>query len=583
MQPNLRIHFLYSLAYKIQKQTVSCSRASYLQQNLTAAMQKVLTAQEMRDIDYEAVVKLRISEKQLMELAGKESCNILKEKFGNLAGKSFLVLCGKGNNGGDGIVLSRHLVNAGAKVDLVYLCPASLLKQEGAAMLKILSQYVSYTDRLRAVEADEMIPAFVIETQYDFIVDAILGTGYRRSSHPKGIKRREGNNPFLPRISEERLAEAAPTPVELQQELRPALSPIIREAILLINHKRATEGSTVIALDIPTGIDGTTGEADDMAVEADLTIALGFLKTGFFFGKGRTCTGEIVVADISIPTFLTNDTHCSLVDEEFVGMNLPQRAPESAKHENGKVLIIAGSQSEESSMMGAALMAIRAAIKMGAGYVCAAVPSSAFNAVHLAAPECVLIAQNEKQIYERARWADAILIGCGLGRAPERQAFIARLLTSAEFQEKKLVIDADALYAIAELGLLEQLKLPNAILTPHLGEFERLAGIDAEEIRADKLFFTKEFVKHYSLGLLLKGAPTLIAANGKLYLNDSGTAALATAGTGDVLSGMIVSLAAQGLTIDVAAACAAYLHGEAGKTAEEEVGMVSATDVLRAL
>ncbi|MDW8465578.1 MAG: NAD(P)H-hydrate dehydratase [Chloroherpetonaceae bacterium] len=546
-------------------------------------MQKVLTAQEMREVDYDAVVKLRITEKQLMELAGKESCNILLQKYGNLAGKSFLILAGKGNNGGDGIVLARHLVNAGAKVDLVYLCQTALLKQDGAATLRILSQYVSYTDQLRAIEADEMIPAFVIETKYDFVVDAILGTGYRRSSHPKGIQRREANNPFLPKISEEALAEPAPQPVELQQELRPSLSPLIKEAILLINEKRATEGATVIALNIPTGIDGTTGEADEVAVEADLTIALGFLKTGFFFGKGRQCAGEVVVADISIPKFLTKPEHCNLVNEAFVASHLPVRLPQSAKHENGKVLAVVGSQSEEHSMMGAALMSIRAAVKMGAGYVCAAVPPSAFNTVHLAIPEAVLISQSEEQICERARWADAILIGCGLGRTPERQALIARLLTSPDFQDKKLVIDADALYAIAELGLLGQLQLSNAILTPHLGEFERLTGVAAEEVSTDKLYYAREFAKQYSLGLLLKGAPTLIVAQGHCYLSNSGTAALATAGTGDVLAGMIVSLAAQGLSIDVAAACAAYLHGEAGKTAEEAVGMVSATDVLRAL
>lgn len=546
-------------------------------------MQKVLTAQEMREVDYDAVVKLRITEKQLMELAGKESCNILRQKYGDLASKSFLILAGKGNNGGDGIVLARHLINAGAKVDLVYLCPTSLLKQDGAATLKILSQYVSYTDRLRVIEADEMIPAFVIETKYDFIVDAILGTGYKRTSHPKGIRRRDDNNPFLPRISEEALAEPAPQPVELQQELRPNLTPIIKDAILLINEKRASESATVIALDIPTGIDGTTGEADDVAVEADLTIALGFLKTGFFFGKGRQCTGEVVVADISIPAFLAKPEYCNLVDEAFVAAHLPVRRPQSAKHENGKVLLIVGSQSEDSSMMGAALMSIRAAVKMGAGYVCAAVPPSAFNTVHLAIPEAVLIGQSEQLIYERVRWADAILIGCGFGRSPERQAFIARLLTSPDFQDKKLVIDADALYAIAELGLLEQLKLPKAILTPHLGEFERLTGLDAEEVNTDRLYYVREFVRRYSLGLLLKGAPTLIAANGHCYLSDTGTAALATAGTGDVLAGMIVSLAAQGLPIEDAAACAAYLHGKAGQAAEESVGMVSATDVLRAL
>jgi hydroxyethylthiazole kinase-like uncharacterized protein yjeF len=545
-------------------------------------MQKVLTAQQMREVDYDAVVKLRITEKQLMELAGKESLNVIEQKFGAVSNKSFLVLCGKGNNGGDGIVLARHLVNHGAYVDLVYLCPTHLLKQDGAATLKILSQYVGYTDRLRAIEADEMIPLFVIEKHYDVVVDAILGTGYKRTDHPKGIKRREENNPFLPNISADTLAEPAPLPIDLQQELRPSLSPMIRDAIALINDKRA-DGSTVVAIDIPSGLDGTTGDVEDMCVEADLTISLGFLKTGFFFGEGRRACGDIVLADISIPTFLTTDAHCNLVDDDFVASCFPMRSPNSAKHQNGKVLIVAGSQSNDSSMMGAAMMSIRAAVKMGAGYVAAAVPPAAFNLIHTAAPEAVLIAQTDSAILEKAQWADAVLIGCGLGRTPERQAFIAKLVTNPILADKKIILDADALYAISELGLLNQLALSQALLTPHLGEFSRLVGISVQELDSDRFFYAREFAHEYRLGLLLKGAPTVITAQGKCYLSNSGTAALATAGTGDVLAGMIVSLAAQGLPIDQAAATAAYLHGVAGKSAEATSGMVSATDVLQSL
>jgi ADP-dependent NAD(P)H-hydrate dehydratase / NAD(P)H-hydrate epimerase len=559
-------------------------------------MQKILTAQEMREVDYDAVIKLRITEKQLMELAGKESCNILLRRYAgserSFTGKKFLIVCGKGNNGGDGIVLARHLLNHSATVDLIYLAPTSLLKQDGAATLKILTQYIAYTNRLRVFESDEMITDSIVTTHYDFIIDAILGTGYKRTDSPQGIKRRDGNNPFLPLIAEEKLSEPDKANYELAAELKPTLSPIIREAILLINQKRKTQNTRVISLDIPSGIDGTTGEGSTengitTFVQADLTIALGFLKTGFFGNAGITACGEIEVADISIPDFLTRPHHAGLIDAAFVQSKRPRRAADSAKHINGKVLLIAGSQTETASMMGAAMLSIRAAIAMGAGYVAAAVPASAFNTIHIAAPEAVLISQDEAAIQEKIAWADSVVIGCGFGRTPQRIALLAKLLTSSALREKKLVIDADALYAIAELGLLPQLHLSQAVLTPHIGEFSRLLGLSTTDITADKLYYAKAFAEKFKLGLLLKGSPTVICANAKTYFNTNGTAALATAGTGDILSGMIGSLAAQGLLVDEAAACAAFLHAEAGVRAATPTGInnaaPSATDVLRGL
>lgn len=546
-------------------------------------MLPILTAQEMREVDYDAVIKLRITEKQLMELAGKESCNILLEKFSSLVGKSVLVLCGKGNNGGDGIVLARHLINHGAQVDLAYLCKTDLLKQDGAASLKILTQYVSYTDSFRIFEADEFLPEVIYTKRYDLIVDAILGTGYKRTDHPKGIKRREANNPYLPNISEEQLSEPEKQAFELATELRPSLSPLIQEAVSLINHKKHHYGSFVVALDSPTGLDCTTGEAETPCVEADLTIALAFLKSGFFFGRGREVCGEIRVADISIPSFLVKPDAMRLIDDDFVSAHLPVRAKQSAKHLNGKVLIVAGNQNEEASMMGALLLSLRAALKCGAGYICAAVPPSTFNLVHSLVPEAILIAQTESAILEKIEWADAVLIGCGFGRTPERQAFIAKLLTSPLLAQKKLVLDADALYAISELDLLAQLNLHHAILTPHLGEFSRLIQTPVRSIDADRLFYAKSFVEEFGIGLLLKGAPTLIASKGNLYLSDTGTEALATAGTGDVLAGMITSFAAQGLPLNIAAAISAHLHGIAGRKASETIHNPSAGDVLDAL
>ncbi|NTW50926.1 MAG: NAD(P)H-hydrate dehydratase, partial [Chlorobiales bacterium] len=329
--------------------------------------------------------------------------------------------------------------------------------------------------------------------------------------------------------------------------------------------------------------DSPSGEVVEGAVKADLTRPLAFLKTGLFLGKGSEVSGEVEVADISIPKFLAKDTQCKLTDDSFVRTILPRRTPQSSKQTNGKVLIIAGSQSDKSSMIGAAIMAVSAAIKSGAGYVCAAVPPSAFNVVHTSIPECIVIGRDEQTILERIDWADAVLIGCGLGRSVEAQSFVAKILTNSALKDKKVVIDADALYAISELDLLPHLKLANAILTPHLKEFERLIHVPTNEIDSDRLYYTKAFINEYPLGLLLKGAPTLITAQGKLFLNNSGTEALATAGTGDVLAGLIASLAAQGLSIENAAAAGAFLHGIAGQQTGKPSSLVSATNVIGAI
>jgi len=541
----------------------------------------------MREADYVSVIKLRITERQLMELAGKEACNILVEKFADaeekLAGKRFLIVSGKGNNGGDGIVLARHLINAGATVDLIHLCEESQLKPDGAATLKTLKQYLIHTDRIRVFEADEFFPEVILKTKYDVVVDAILGTGYRRTENPKGIKRKDPENRFLPNMSKEAQAKPEKSEAELQQDLRPALSPTAKNAVFFINAKRRKEGAYVVALDIPSGVDGSSGAVHDVAVEADLTITLAFLKTGLFLGEGQNHAGEIALADISIPDFLAKPSACKLADEHFVRSALPKRAAESAKHQNGKVLIVAGSQDAGSSMIGAAMMSVRAALSSGAGYVCAAVPESAFNLMHQAAPEAILISQDVAQIAEKIEWADAVAIGCGLGRSSERVAFAAKLLSLPVLQKKKTIIDADALYAISELGLLDTLQLSDAILTPHVKEFERLIHIPTEEIAQERLFYIKEFATLYPFGLLLKGAPTLIAAGEKLFMNNSGTPALATAGTGDVLTGLMASFAAQGLSTADAASTAAYVHGLAGSFAGELVNRISATDVINSL
>lgn len=513
-------------------------------------MRAILTAKEMRELDYETVIKLRVTERQLMELAGHESFKYIREfalKAHNpIEQAKALVVSGKGNNGGDGIVITRHLINAGATVDLVHLCLESELREDGLATLKSLKQYLRHTDRLRIFEADDQIPPLLEDIHYDFIVDAMLGTGYAPS--PKG-----------------------------------KLKSPIRESIEFINQKRALDNSYIIAIDTPSGLDCTSGKVMDIAVEADLTISLGFLNTGLFLEDGRVHCGKIELADISIPSFLVQPHHGRLIDENFVKTALPKRNPESAKHENGKVLLIAGHQTEKESMMGAALLSIQAAIAAGTGYVCASVPSSAFNTLHLTTPEAIIINQELDAIKEKVAWADAIAIGPGLGRTPQRQKFILDILNLPELASKKVVLDADALFALAQENHISTIHLNNAILTPHLKEFERLTKKSMSEICSNRIEAVREFASTYNTTLVLKGAPTLIASPKTLFVSDSGSEALATAGTGDVLTGIVVALSAKGLSNDRAAAIGAFIHGYAGNNSGKNANATSALNVVEGL
>ncbi len=515
-------------------------------------MLPVLTALEMKKADKAAIEELHIGETRLMELAGRESLRIIKETLqttDSLAGTSFLLVAGKGNNGGDGFVLARHLLNLEASVDLVLLYPDTALQGVNREGLATLEAYSAYTPNLRIFEShDEALP-YVGETSYDMLIDAIVGTGLR--------------------LTESRVELPSP----------------LADGIELINTIREQSGALTLAIDIPSGLDATTGLAATPAIEADVTVTMGFLKTGFYLNEGPNLCGEIHVAEISIPYFLAESSSTHLTDIEFAAEHFFLRKQASAKHTNGKVLIIAGSQTDHSSMLGAALLSAKAALKTGAGYVCLSVPISLATAIHNAIPEVVVIGRDITTILEKAEWADAVMIGCGLGRDSEVIAFITQLLSHPEIYGKKLILDADALYALSTNATVELLKnCIEAILTPHYGEFSRLCGASVESIAADPIESAKSYAEKHGVSMLLKGVPTVIAErDGNVLLNTSGTEALASAGSGDVLAGIIVALAAKGADIVNAAAAAAWFHGRAGDLACDVASLVSSGMVLDSL
>ncbi|NTW11552.1 MAG: NAD(P)H-hydrate epimerase, partial [Chlorobiaceae bacterium] len=299
-------------------------------------MQPVLTAHEMQIADKAAKESLFTGEARLMELAGRECVRVICETLQHekLDGAVFLVICGKGNNGGDGFVIARHLLNLGASVDLVLLYPETSILGVNREGLLILRAYEGFQDNLRIFPShDEALP-FVAETAYDVLVDAMTGTGFRLS------------------VGSEKLTGP------------------LSSGIDLLNNIRERSQAITVAVDIPSGLDATSGYSAIPAVKADLTVTMAFLKTGFFLNDGPGCCGETRVAEISIPRFLVEPAHRLLIDEEFAAAHFHLREPSSAKHKNGKVLIVAGSRTGESSMLGAAILSARAAVKTGAGYVC---------------------------------------------------------------------------------------------------------------------------------------------------------------------------------------------------------------------
>ena len=511
-------------------------------------MLPVVTAPEMQKADMAAIELLHIGETRLMELAGHECLRIIREhlQMDSFSGISFLVVCGKGNNGGDGFVLARHLLNLEASVDLVLLYPKTELQGINRDGLSILETYREHTTNLRIfTSSDEALPC-VAETSYDVLIDAITGTGLRLTKPGTEL----------------------PSP--------------LCEGIELINTLHENTGALTIAIDIPSGLDATTGLSSAPSVMADVTVTMAFLKRGFYLNDGPGCCGEVHVAEISIPRFLLDSPSCQMIDQAFASEQFSLRDPASAKHTNGKVLIIAGSQTDNASMAGAVILSARAALKTGAGYICVCLPISLANTIHLAIPEAVVIGRDIATILEKACWADVILIGCGLGRDQSSINLVRKLLTCSEITEKKLILDADALYAISSTGLSEALsKCKNALLTPHYGEFSRLSDIPVELIAADPVETAQQFAGNYGVTILLKGNPTVIAGkDGTTLLNTSGTEALGTAGSGDVLSGMIAALAAKGGDLFNTAAAAAWFHGRAGDLASDIASLVSSGMVV---
>ena len=503
---------------------------------------KVVTADQMREIEARSEVA-GVSTDALMENAGLAVARSARRIIGPLTGVPVLVLVGPGNNGADGLVTARHLQRWGASVT-AYICreratPDPKLASAVTAGVGVLSASddPAYS-RLRAMLASAHL-----------VIDAILGTGRAR-------------------------------PIEgAFKEILAALSKARTR-----NHRLR-----LLSMDLPTGLNADTGDVDPACVPSDVTVSLGYPKRGHLAFPGADFTGRLEVADIGIPPGLDFDVHVNLMDGEWTADTLPPRPSDSHKGTYGRAMIVAGSR----NFLGAAYLAASAAGRVGAGLVTIAIPESLVPSVASKAIEPTFIPLPESSpgivshhaaqiILDSLGGYSSLLVGCGLGQAPETRQMVESLFLSGSALPP-CVVDADGLNTLSHVADWWKKWSTDAILTPHPGEMARLTGMSA---RNDRLATARRSASAWNKTVILKGAYTVVAApDGRAMISPYSNPGLATAGTGDVLAGAIAGLLSQGASLSGAASLGVYLHGEAGervKAALGDTGML-ASDLLSEL
>ncbi len=523
---------------------------------------------------------------RMMELAGQGVARATLRQ-GSMKGKRVLALIGPGNNGGDGLVAARCLAEAGAQAT------AYLAVQRDAALdpmlRRALKRGVTVIMRDEDPEGAELLR---LVNQADVLIDALLGTGAQPPLRPNLAVILQTVHAALQCIDEHPplTAIAAPPPITIPRPW-------------------------IVAVDGPSGMDFDTGEADPLSLKAHVSVTFGLPKPGHFRFPAAELCGNVLIANIGIPASVPVPAPWGyIITAEDVRTWLPIRSSQAHKGTFGHALIVAGSV----NYTGAAVLAAHAAVRSGAGLVTLGIPGSLHDAIVPLVPEATyvllphalgaLTTDAVSVLEEALPQASALLLGPGLGQAPETIAFIHRLFgarlerrqagfaaqptpagsttTNPAMALPPLIVDADGLNILSRLPDWPRLLPAETILTPHPGEMARLTGWETAALQTDRQATARHFSSTWGHVVVLKGAFTVIAApDGRTTLLPFHNAGLASGGTGDVLSGVITALRAQGLGAFEAAAAGAYLHGLAGELAREqfgEAGMV-ASDVARAL
>ncbi|MFO7734278.1 MAG: NAD(P)H-hydrate dehydratase [Candidatus Aminicenantes bacterium] len=493
---------------------------------------KILTSREMREIDRTAIEDLGIPGIVLMENAGLQVVRALRELFPDPERLRIVVVAGKGNNGGDGFVVARHLHLDGARPEVLLLASKDEVKGDAATNLRIALNMGLPVEEVRTPARWNKLRTKVF--QATVIIDAVFGTGL----------------------------------------LKP-LDGLFARVVADINAARGFR----LSVDIPSGLSADTFETIGPCVKADLTVTLAAPKIAHIFPPAADCVGEFIVAPIGIPPFLFDRPELKLefVEEEAVRPFFKPRERDSHKGSYGHLLALCGSVGKT----GAAVLAGRAALAMGAGLVTVATAESAQPVVARSmaelmteplpeTPKGTIAREALPRALELLEGKNAVLIGPGMSTDPSTSDFVRGLLPKLKIPA---VIDADGLNIIASgPDILGRLKRP-AVLTPHPGEFARLTGRTVPEVLAHRLALAPEFAAKYGVYLVLKGYRTLIAApDGRVFVNPTGNPGMATGGTGDVLSGLIAAQIIQEKDILGAVLSAVYVHGLAGDIAAEKMG-----------
>ncbi len=493
---------------------------------------KLVTADQMRCIDRAVIEGSIVSGPDLMEKAGRGIAQrMLKDILGPAGFSSVAIMCGKGNNGGDGFVIGRYLYKEGIGITIYFVGPLHALSPDAR-----LNHDRAVQGGLRPIEVSsvEELPA---QLGCECIVDALFGTGFEGA--PRGLS---------------------------------------ADLISYINDRRS---QTIIAVDLPSGLNADTGQHEGEVVRACYTYPLALPKYGLYVSPGRELAGNVTVVPIGIPDEVIQKFHLAveLITSEMVTDLLPRRKPDGHKGDFGRVFILAGS----TGLTGAAAMAAKSALRTGCGLAHVGCPKTVLPIIASLAMEATshplpdvakkgaLALRGLGEIRKLAAEHDAVIIGPGLGRHHETQELVRRFVARLE---KPAIIDADGLNALA--GHVEVVRETEAplVLTPHPGEFKRLTGESPpSEVRIhDRIKTALLWAQDLGCVIVLKGSPTLVSEpGGTCYLNPTGNHGMATGGSGDVLSGAIGSFLAQGMSPLEAAVCGAYLHGRAGDFAAADL------------
>ena len=482
---------------------------------------RLLTREQSQDLDRFAMDKFGISGVDLMRSAGRKVAEAAQHQVADILDSQILILCGKGNNGGDGFAAAFTLHKQGFNIQVHSLVEQKLINGDSSHFFEKCMQTGC------SISFGMELPDF---SDPDIIIDGLLGTGFRNELKPE----------FLPWID-------------------------------LINNS----GAFVISIDIPSGLDCNSGLILPTAVRANKTITMGFVKVGLCLAHGKDHSGSIEPVDIGFPSIATMNQEglsWNQIDKTDIPSLLQNPATNTYKHKQGKVLIVAGSE----GMTGAAVLATYGALRSGAGLTVTCAPSSLNNVYEKYILEGMTLScddeergyltmNNFDQIVDKSEWADSIIIGPGLGTNSETIKLIKALVHSIK---KPVILDADGLQCYSELsGDLEKL-----IVTPHLGEFSAMIQHPINEITSHFISIVTRFMSGFRGTAVIKHVPACICQGKQASLNSSGNPALATAGTGDVLSGMIGTFCGQGMDGYNACRLATYFHGKAADQLSQAIG-----------